>query len=126
MPLNYQAAPLLQFIGSAISSIRWLLLVLLLLPRQLLPLLFSRETAERYVAAAESNRVALMGVVFIAGNLINNLLLQSGAFEIYYEKALIWSALERYKQGLPPMPTGAELLEALEWAGAPLVRGRGF
>lgn len=116
----------MQFIGSVIDSIRWLLLLLLLLPRQLLPLLFRRETAERYIATAESNRIALMGAVFIAGNLISNLLLQSGAFEIYYERDLIWSALARYKQGLPPMPTGAELLEALASAGAPLARVRGL
>lgn len=65
----------------------------------------------------------LMGAVFIAGNLISNMLLQSAAFEIYYERDLIWSALQRSRQGFPPMPTGTELLEALEIAGVPLLRG---
>lgn len=67
-----------------------------------------------------------MGVVFVAGNLISSMLVQSAAFEIYYERDLIWSALQRSKQGLQPMPTGPELLEALEMAGAPLLRVRGY
>ncbi|KAL8445269.1 hypothetical protein Emag_005158 [Eimeria magna] len=125
VPLSYKPAPLLQYIAAALDATRWLLLLLLLLPRQLLPLLLPRDRAEAYIAAAENNRVVLMGAVFVAGNLLVGLLLQSVAFEIYYEQDLVWSALTRQRQGLPTMPTGLELLQALEEAGAPIQGGSG-
>ncbi|KAL8273176.1 hypothetical protein Esti_002934 [Eimeria stiedai] len=114
-----------QYLAAALDALRWLLLLLLLLPRQLLLLLLPRERAEAYVAAAEANRVVFMGVVFVGGNLLVGLLLQSVAFEIYYEQDLVWSALLRQRQGLPTMPTGLQLLQAFEEAGAPLQRGSG-
>ncbi|KAL8437712.1 hypothetical protein ACSSS7_000737 [Eimeria intestinalis] len=127
VPMTYKPAPLVQYLAAALDALRWLLLLLLLLPRQLLPLLLPRDRAEAYVAAAENNRVVLMGVVFVVGNLLVGLLMQSAAFEIYYERDLVWSALFRQRQGLPTMPSGLQLLQALEEAGAPLQRvGGGY
>lgn len=119
---SYHPAPLVEHLANLISAVKWFLLLLLLLPRQLFPVLLPQEQqrTEAWIAAAESNKMVYMAIVFLGGQIICGMLLQSVAFEIYYGRDLVWSALERHAQGLTPMPTGPELLLALEAAGAPL------
>ena len=121
VPQQYEPAPLLQLLGSAIGVLRWCLLLVVLLPGRLLPLLLPQQRASAVAAAVEANRMLLLALVFIGGAVLSGLLLQTGAFEIYYERDLIWSAIERQQQGMAAMPTGGELLHALEAAGAPLL-----
>lgn len=118
---EYQQAPFFQAIAGLLQMLRWILIAFIVFPRQLLPLAFAPERVEALAGAAERNRLLLLGGVFLGVQVMQGLMLQSNAFEIYYLQTRIWSALERQQRGLPLLPSAQELFEALSLAGAPLV-----
>lgn len=70
-----------------------------------------RVPAPPWYRAMTENRIATVLMAFFAGNVVTNSLSQTGAFEVYYDGALVWSKLQ---SGQPP--NLAQIVRALKAA----------
>ena len=110
IPSNYPVAPANLALGKLCSYAQMGLIALALGGDKIFPLL-DMEPPEFYESVKENKFGYVMAVWFL-GNAVNNQLLSTGAFEIFYDGNLVFSKLAEGR-----MPYGPEVVDFLS-AGA--------
>mmetsp|Transcript_34928 Transcript_34928/g.87988 ORF Transcript_34928/g.87988 Transcript_34928/m.87988 type:complete len:137 (-) Transcript_34928:345-755(-) len=107
IPSSFPVAPAKMALAKFAGFAQMGLLALTFAGDKIFPLI-GMEPPELYQQSVAQNKFGYCMGIWLLGNAVNNGLMSTGAFEVYYDGSLIFSKLETGR-----MPFGQEITEAL-------------
>ncbi|CAD7960026.1 unnamed protein product [Amoebophrya sp. A25] len=96
---NYPVPPSKMFIAQTLQTIQIVLFALIFIGETIFASV--KLPTPAVVQVLSGNKAASFMLIWLFGNVVASAFLQTGAFEIYYQNKLAWSALAQKQHRLP-------------------------